>query len=154
MGFANGIHQELALLFDPGILKARRDPLEDSDAPRFDDKFRIDLDLDATEDQVHFLKPPMELAVELVSGKKFRPIEAHLKSKALHGSETRAPKTPQQFQSQLLWQDASFTFGCDNLNRPLLIISLRLSFLSEHCAEWFIHERHLGFTVGIGCGQL
>ena len=94
----------------------------------------------------------MELAVELVSGKKFRPIEAHLKSKALHGSETRAPKTPKQFQSQLLWQDASFTFGCDNLNRPLLIISLRLSFLSEHCAEWFIHERHLGFTVGISCG--
>ena len=40
----------------------------------------------------------------------------------------QAPKTQQQFQSQLLRQDASFTFGCDDLNRLLLILSLRLSF--------------------------
>ena len=40
----------------------------------------------------------------------------------------QAPKSQQQFQSQLLRQDASFTFGCDDLNRLLLILSLRLSF--------------------------
>ena len=40
----------------------------------------------------------------------------------------QAPKTQQQFQSQLLRQEASFTFGCDDLNRLLLILSLRLSF--------------------------
>ena len=40
----------------------------------------------------------------------------------------KAPKTQQQFQSQLLRQEASFTFGCDDLNRLLLILSLRLSF--------------------------
>ena len=38
----------------------------------------------------------------------------------------QAPKTPQQFQSQLLCQDASFTFGYDDLRRQILILSLRL----------------------------
>ena len=40
----------------------------------------------------------------------------------------QAPKTQQQFQSQLLRHDASFTFGCGDSNRLLLILSLRLSF--------------------------
>ena len=40
----------------------------------------------------------------------------------------QAPKTQQQFQSQLLRHDASFTFGCSDSNRLLLILSLRLSF--------------------------
>ena len=55
----------------------------------FDDEFRIDLDVDATEDQVQFSKPPVELAVELASGRKFRLIGAHLKSKAPHGAESQ-----------------------------------------------------------------
>ncbi len=89
MGFANETHQELALLYDPGKLKARHDPLENTDAPRFDREFRIDLDVDATEDLVRFSKPPMELAIETDSGGKFRLIGAHLKSKAPHGAESR-----------------------------------------------------------------
>lgn len=89
MGFANDTHQELALLYDPDILKVRHDPSEEQRAPRFDGDFRIDLDVDATEDVVRFSKPPMELAVESRSGSTFRLIGAHLKSKAPHGAESR-----------------------------------------------------------------
>ncbi len=90
MGFPNDTHQELALLYDPAVLKARHDPVAgDSDAPRFDGVFRIDLDVDATEDQVRFSKPPMELAVDTATGSAFRLIGAHLKSKAPHGADTR-----------------------------------------------------------------
>ena len=96
MGFANDTHQELALLFDPAVLSVRHDPVGQAtkeagsrDAPRFDGAFRIDLDIDATEDLVRFSKPPMELAVTLPSGAAFRMIGAHLKSKAPHGAETR-----------------------------------------------------------------
>ncbi|SDW64923.1 Endonuclease/Exonuclease/phosphatase family protein [Ruegeria halocynthiae] len=92
MGFANDTHQELALLFDPDILKARHDPVGLSDgkvAPRFDSIFHIDLDVDATEDRVQFSKPPMELAIETMAGTSFRLIGAHLKSKAPHGAGSR-----------------------------------------------------------------
>ncbi len=93
MGFANDTHQELALLYDPGALSAVHDPIgEDtapSDSPRFDSVFHIDLDIDATEDQVRFSKPPMELAIKTPAGASFRLIGAHLKSKAPHGAETR-----------------------------------------------------------------
>ncbi len=96
MGFANETHQELALLFDPQLLMVRHDPktrsaqpFDHQTAPRFDTEFRIDLDIDATEDVVLFSKPPMELAVETKSGAKFRLIGAHLKSKAPHGAESR-----------------------------------------------------------------
>jgi endonuclease/exonuclease/phosphatase family metal-dependent hydrolase len=90
MGFANETHQELALLYDPEVLTARHDPMGDingdSDPPRFDGTFRIDLDIDATEDLVAFSKPPLELAVTAKGGAMFRLIGAHLKSKAPHGA--------------------------------------------------------------------
>ncbi len=96
MGFANDTHQELALLYDPDVVKLRHDPKGDPagdtgsrDAPRFDTVFRIDLDVDATEDFVRFSKPPMELAVETRAGNTFRLIGAHLKSKAPHGAASR-----------------------------------------------------------------
>ncbi|WP_282151659.1 endonuclease/exonuclease/phosphatase family protein [Ruegeria atlantica] len=90
MGFANDTHQELALLYDPRVLTVRHDPKDGGQrAPRFDHVFHIDLDIDATEDQVQFSKPPMELAVETKAGERFRLIGAHLKSKAPHGAETR-----------------------------------------------------------------
>ncbi len=93
MGFANDTHQEIALLYDPDALSARHDPqgwaLGDADdgltAPRFDGIYRIDLDIDATEDRVEFSKPPLELAVTTRSGTEFRMIGAHLKSKVPHG---------------------------------------------------------------------
>ncbi|TMV07873.1 endonuclease [Ruegeria sediminis] len=96
MGFANETHQELAMLYDPDRLTARHDPQGpptgkkgSGEAPRFDGTFRIDLDVDATEDIVRFSKPPIELAVRTRSGTELRILGAHLKSKYPHGAETR-----------------------------------------------------------------
>ncbi|MCM2563821.1 endonuclease/exonuclease/phosphatase family protein [Lutimaribacter sp. EGI FJ00015] len=96
MGFPNDTQQEIALLFDPDTMQAQHDPLGDptgkkghTDSPRFDGVFRIDLDIDATEDLVRFSKPPLELAVQTVSGRSLRMIGAHLKSKAPHGAHDR-----------------------------------------------------------------
>lgn len=96
IGFANDTHQEIAMLFDPDALRARHDPRGDEtgkkgspDAPRFDGTFRIDLDIDATEDLVRFSKPPLELSVTTTAGTKLRMIGAHLKSKAPHGARNR-----------------------------------------------------------------
>lgn len=95
MGFANDTQQEIALIYDPDVLQARHDPQGTTtgrkgagNAPRFDGTFRIDLDIDATEDLVRFSKPPLELAVETVQGFAFRMIGAHLKSKAPYGAVT------------------------------------------------------------------
>ncbi len=96
IGFANDTQQELALLYDPDVLTCRHDPMGEAtgqkgsrDAPRFDGVFRIDLDIDATEDKVRFSKPPLEVAVETKTGFAFRIIGAHLKSKAPHGATGR-----------------------------------------------------------------
>lgn len=89
MGFANETQQEIALLFDPDRLSARHDPQDGDGAPRFDGSFRIDLDIDATEDVVRFSKPPLELEVVTAEGLRMRWIGAHLKSKAPHGARGR-----------------------------------------------------------------
>ena len=95
IGFPNETHQELALLYDPDALQVRHDPhgaetgrKGSGDAPRFDGVFRIDLDIDNTEDLVEFSKPPLELAVTTAAGNAFRLIGAHLKSKAPHGARS------------------------------------------------------------------
>ncbi len=61
MGFPNETQQEIALLYDPDVLTAWHDPLGDPTGkkgsercPRFDGVFRIDLDIDDTEDLVRF----------------------------------------------------------------------------------------------------
>lgn len=96
IGFANDTQQEIALMYDPDQLQVRHDPQGDpSDkqgaghAPRFDGTFRIDLDLDTTEDLVSFSKPPLELALTTAAGRQLRMIGVHLKSKAPHGAQTR-----------------------------------------------------------------
>lgn len=96
MGFMNDTQQEIALLYDPDHLRAVHDPRGAETgkkgaegAPRFDGVFRIDLDIDATEDLVRFSKPPLELQVTTAQGTKLRMIGAHLKSKAPHGARTR-----------------------------------------------------------------
>lgn len=96
MGFATDTQQEIALMYDPGQLTARHDPQGDptgkkgsATPPRFDGVFRIDLDIDATEDLVTFSKPPLELACRTADGTAFRMIGAHLKSKAPHGAVGR-----------------------------------------------------------------
>ena len=97
IGFPNDTQQEIALLYDPDKLSARHDAKGEPtgqkgarDAPRFDGVFRIDLDIDATEDLVVFSKPPFEIAAETAGGTAFRMIGAHLKSKAPHGAKSDA----------------------------------------------------------------
>lgn len=94
MGFTNDTQQEIALMYDPDVLTPVHDPLGeetgrkgDRDAPRFDGTYRIDLDIDATEDLVRFSKPPLELAITTTSGQTLRMIGAHLKSKAPYGAK-------------------------------------------------------------------
>ncbi|MEP3946352.1 endonuclease/exonuclease/phosphatase family protein [Ascidiaceihabitans sp.] len=93
-GFTNDTQQEITLLFDPDKMQARHDPIGaetgfsgSKTAPRFDEVFRIDLDVDRTEDLVKFSKPPLELAMRTTQGFEFRIIGAHLKSKAPHGAK-------------------------------------------------------------------
>ena len=96
LGFGNDTQQEIALLYDPDSATARHDPLGEEtgkkgaqDAPRFDGVYRIDLDIDATEDIVRFSKPPLEVALRTAKGRDLRLIGAHLKSKAPHGARGR-----------------------------------------------------------------
>ncbi len=83
MGFVNDTQQEIALLYDPDTMTARHDP---QGVPRFDDSYRIDLDVDSAPEKVRWSKPPLELAVETKSGTALRLIGVHAKSKAPHGA--------------------------------------------------------------------
>lgn len=88
-GFVNDTKQEIAFLYDPEVLQVRHSPAPGTlDTPRFDGVFSIDLDIDATKDEVRFSKPPLELTACTGDGFEFRMIGAHLKSKAPHGAET------------------------------------------------------------------
>ena len=96
VGFGNHTQQEIALLYDPDVLTPRHDPKGDPtgkkgapDAPRFDGVFRWDLDTDAAPEPIRFSKPPLELAVDTVSGNAFRMIGVHAKSKAPHGARSQ-----------------------------------------------------------------
>lgn len=97
LGFSNDTQQEIAALYDPTKLDLRHDPQGQSvgdtsrrGAPRFDEEFRIDLDIDAQPETVRFSKPPLELSVVSQNGTAFHLIGVHLKSKAPHGA--RSPK--------------------------------------------------------------
>ncbi len=116
IGFENDTQQEIALLYDPDVLTCQHDPKGEktgqkgsSDAPRFDGVFRIDLDIDATEDLVRFSKPPFEVAAETAGGFRFRMIGAHLKSKAPHGASSHdeimriAISNRRKQQAQAVW---------------------------------------------------
>ncbi len=83
MGFVNETQQEIALLYDPDRLTAVHDP---RGTPRFDQDYRIDLDVDAAPEKVQWSKPPLELAVETTEGTKLRMIGVHAKSKAPYGA--------------------------------------------------------------------
>ncbi|MEE4189812.1 MAG: endonuclease/exonuclease/phosphatase family protein [Roseobacter sp.] len=86
-GFANDTRQEIALLYDPDALTVSHSPFPgQGNIPRFDGVFGIDLDIDATKDEVRFSKPPLELEAVTAAGFAFRMIGVHLKSKAPHGA--------------------------------------------------------------------
>lgn len=83
LGFVNETQQEIAFLYDPDAMSAKHDP---QGAPRFDETYHIDLDVDAEPEQVRWSKPPLELAVETKSGTALRLIGVHAKSKAPYGA--------------------------------------------------------------------
>ncbi len=87
IGYPNETQQEIALLYDPDVLRARHDPKNDA-VPRFDGSYRIDLNTDAEAETVSFSKPPLEVAVTTKSGKRLRLIGVHIKSKAPHGANS------------------------------------------------------------------
>lgn len=89
IGFTNTTQQEIALLYDPDKLSVTHAPGASADVPRFDDHFRIDLDVDSQSDRVAFSKPPLELDVTTADGTQLHMIGAHLKSKAPHGAKSR-----------------------------------------------------------------
>jgi endonuclease/exonuclease/phosphatase family metal-dependent hydrolase len=90
-GYTNDTQQEIALLYDPDRMSVVHAPFPSTpEVPRFDGEFAIDLDIDATLDQVRFSKPPLELDVLTKSGFAFHMIGVHLKSKAPHGAKTEA----------------------------------------------------------------
>lgn len=94
MGYANATHQELVVLYDPQLVEVTHDPqgaysdgTHTITAPRFDGKFRYDVDVDGKPEVFSFSKPPIELQVtDLPSGNSFRLIGVHTKSKAPHGA--------------------------------------------------------------------
>lgn len=88
IGFANDTQQEIAMLYDPDALTLRHDPAggQNGAAPRFDEQFLIDINIDAAPDKVRFNKPPLEIAAHSASGTKFRMIGVHAKSKVPHGA--------------------------------------------------------------------
>ena len=89
IGFVNDTQQEILFMYDPDVLTVQHDPREDG-APRFDDTFKIDLDVDAAPEVIRWSKPPLELKVTHTSGHVFRLIGVHAKSKAPYGVRGKA----------------------------------------------------------------
>ncbi|SEK59667.1 endonuclease/exonuclease/phosphatase family protein [Pacificibacter marinus] len=95
-GFINDTQQEIALLYDPLVLRAKHDPKGSVTValggapPAFDSVYHLDLDTDMSGDPVRFSKPPLELHMELrETGFSFRMIGVHIKSKAPYGARNR-----------------------------------------------------------------
>ncbi|SFI47949.1 endonuclease/exonuclease/phosphatase family protein [Celeribacter neptunius] len=97
MGYVNETQQEIALLYDPLVLRAHHDPMgapadfgDGFEPPAFNSIYRLDLDTDRDPEEVRFSKPPLELAMEhRETGFAFRMIGVHVKSKAPHGARNR-----------------------------------------------------------------
>ncbi len=95
LGFRNDTQQEIALLYNPDVLKVRHDPLGaktgkagSADAPRFDGVFRWDADVDSQPELTRFSKPPLEVEMTVLeTGARLRLIGVHGKSKAPHGAK-------------------------------------------------------------------
>ena len=85
MGFVNDTQQEIAFLYDPDVMQVEHAP---QGTPRFDEAYKIDLNVDAEPEKVRWSKPPLELAIKTASGASIRAIGVHAKSKAPHGART------------------------------------------------------------------
>jgi len=100
-GFESHTDQELTVLYDPKVVKMHHDPQGDfstgdiiTRAPRFDGKFKHDIDVEGQPDVHVFSKPPVEMALtHRASNKDFRLIGVHAKSKAPRGAQNEAEAT-------------------------------------------------------------
>lgn len=90
IGFPNHTQQEIALLFDPEKLSAFHAPGMSEEAPRFDEAFKMDVDVDAHPDPIVWSKPPLEIDLRTASGTELHLIGVHAKSKAPHGAKSDA----------------------------------------------------------------
>lgn len=87
IGFPNDTQQEIVLLYDPQVMQVMHKPLADPErAPRFDQDFLLDVDVDAKPDPIRWSKPPLEVEVTLPNDKLLHLIGVHAKSKAPHGA--------------------------------------------------------------------
>lgn len=84
IGFPNGTQQEIAALYDPEAVKLEHAPLESLRAPRFDESFRMDVDVDDQPDVHTFSKPPLEVRMTAPGFPEITLIGVHAKSKAPH----------------------------------------------------------------------
>ncbi|QHQ33912.1 endonuclease/exonuclease/phosphatase family protein [Algicella marina] len=91
IGFESETHQEIAALYDPDSVAIEHDPQGGmvGHAPRFDQRFELDTDVDSAAETHVFSKPPLELAAETALG-PLRLIGVHAKSKAPRGARTEA----------------------------------------------------------------
>ena len=92
IGFESHTDQEIAALYDPDKLTPVHTPMGGliGHAPRFDQKFELDIDVDAIPEIHEFSKPPLELAVTLPNGTALRLIGVHVKSKYPRGAKNPA----------------------------------------------------------------
>lgn len=83
IGFENDTHQEIAALYDPDHIAVLHDPKGGltGHAPRFDQSFDLDIDVDAQPEKHVFSKPPLELLVDIAGDSPLRLIGVHVKSK-------------------------------------------------------------------------
>jgi hypothetical protein len=98
-GFTNDTQQEIALLYDPEVMTAAHDPRSDDNAPSFETKLQMDVDLDAHPDPIRWSKPPLEVAITTASG-PLRLIGVHAKSKNPHGAGDDAEATRISIQNR------------------------------------------------------
>ncbi len=88
IGFESPTHQEIAALYDPDAVTLRHDPQGGmvGYAPRFDQTFELDVDVDAVPETHVFSKPPLELEVLTAEGAILRVVGVHAKSKGARGA--------------------------------------------------------------------
>ncbi|MDH5797037.1 MAG: endonuclease [Paracoccaceae bacterium] len=96
-GFPNETQQEIALLYDPDLARARHDPIGPPTgkkglfgAPRFDGVFRLESSEKDLPKTVSFSKPPLEVSFEMKNGHVIRLMGVHVKSKAPIGARSKA----------------------------------------------------------------
>ncbi|HEY0213637.1 MAG TPA: endonuclease/exonuclease/phosphatase family protein [Paenirhodobacter sp.] len=101
LGYANDSQQEIALLYDPDVVTIDHDPHPGTaEAPRFDKRLSIDLDIDDRLDTVIFSKPPLEARMRTGAGRDLRLIGVHIKSKAPHGATDPAAIVRQAIENR------------------------------------------------------